>query len=324
MALAVLHSPDQWKARFAAPAPPSVVTIGNFDGIHVGHQKILHAVLERARAGQGLSAVVTFDPHPLRILRPEEAPSLLMTLGQRLAAFEELGLDAVLILRFDRALSLLSPEEFVRRILVETMRARAVLVGGNFRFGHRQAGDVRLLTEMGKTSGFAVETISPVVVRGAVVSSSVIRQALREGHVTRAARFLGRPFSLAGEIRPGTGQGRRLIVPTLNLATEQELLPKAGVYVTETCVGGKLYRSATNIGIRPTFDGRGLTIESHLFDFGQELQSGAMEVRFWKRLRDEQKFPGPEALRSQVMRDLARARRFFARLDRCRETHQTA
>jgi riboflavin kinase/FMN adenylyltransferase len=257
-------------------------------------------------------------------LRPDEAPSLLMTLGQRLAAFEELRLDAVLILQFDRALSLLSPEEFVRRILVETMRARDVLVGGNFRFGHRQAGDVRLLTEMGKTRGFAVETIPPVVVRGAVVSSSAIREALREGHVTRAARFLGRPFSLAGEIRPGTGQGRRLIVPTLNLATEQELLPKAGVYVTETCVGGRLYRSTTNIGVRPTFDGRGLTIESHLFDFGQKLQSGAMEVRFWKRLRDEQKFSGPEALRSQVIRDLARARRFFARLDRWHETRQTA
>ncbi len=323
MALAVLHSPEEWKARFSGPAP-SIVAIGNFDGIHVGHQKILKAVLERSRGGKEMSAVVTFDPHPLRLLRPEEAPSLLMTLRQRLAAFEELGLDAVLILRFDRALSLLSPEEFVRRILVETMRASAVLVGGNFRFGHRQAGDVRLLTELGKVCGFAVETIPPVVVRGTVVSSSAIREALREGRVTRAARFLGRPFSLAGDIRPGTGQGRRLIVPTLNLATEQEVLPKSGVYVTETRVGEKLYRSATNVGVRPTFDGHGLTIESHLFDFSRELSSGPIDVRFWKRLRDEQKFSGPEALRNQIMKDLARARSFFARLDRSRHTRQTA
>jgi riboflavin kinase / FMN adenylyltransferase len=233
-------------------------------------------------------------------------------------------LEAALILRFDRAFSLLSPEEFVREILVETMRARAVLVGANFRFGHRQAGDVQLLRELGKAHGFAVETIPPVIVRGTIVSSSAIREALREGRVSRAARFLGRPFSLAGEVRPGTGQGRQLIVPTLNLATEQELLPKTGVYVTETRVGGRIYRSATNIGVRPTFDGRSLTIESHLFDFRQELRSGAMEVRFWKRLRDEQRFSGPEMLREQVMKDLYRARRFFIRLDHCRGMRQTA
>ena len=314
MPLVVLHAPEEW-AAYSGARRGTVLTVGNFDGIHLGHQKILRGVVERARKTNALAAAVTFDPHPLKVLRPTEAPPLVATLAQRLAGLEQMGLDAALVLRFDLELSRVSPEEFVREILVEKLTVGAVLVGANFRFGHRQAGDATLLCELGRQCGFDVEVIPPVVVRGQVVSSTAIRQAVREGRVEQAARLLGRPFALTGEIRPGTGRGSQLVFPTLNLAPEQELLPAIGVYATETRVGGRLHRSASNVGVRPTFDGRGLTVESHLFDFSEKITSGPMEVRFWKRLREEHKFSGAEALRAQIAKDLARARTFFQRLD---------
>jgi riboflavin kinase/FMN adenylyltransferase len=313
MALARLNSAAEWIERYGAERSRTVVAIGNFDGVHLGHQKILHGVLERARAGGDglLSTVLTFYPHPVRVLRPAAAPALLATIEQRLAAFDALGMDAALVLQFDEELSRVSAEEFARRFLVEMLRAKAVLVGANFRFGHKQAGDVNLLSAIGGENGFEVCVIEPVTVDGIVVSSSGIRQALAEGRVEDAAKFLGRPFSLAGEIRPGTGTGRKLVVPTLNLSTEQEMLPRNGVYATEVVLGGKRYSSATNIGVRPTFDGTRLAIESHLFDFSEQLISGQMEVQFCKRLRDEQKFASVDALREQVLRDIERAKGYF-------------
>jgi riboflavin kinase/FMN adenylyltransferase len=237
---------------------------------------------------------------------------LLETLDQRLAAVSALGIDAVLVARFDTTLANLSPEDFVHRYLVNAMRARVVLIGGNFRFGHRQAGDPKLLAELGRRCGFDAEIVPPITIDGTVVSSTAIRSALREGKVQEARGMLGRPFALAGEVKPGTGQGRVLVVPTLNLATEQELLPKMGVYATEGLVGGKTYRAATNIGVRPTFDGAHTTIESHLFDFNENVTTGKFEVRFWKRLRDERKFAGPAELREQVLRDIDAAKQYFA------------
>lgn len=317
MSFAVLHSPEEWGSRFDSNSR-AVLSIGNFDGVHLGHQKILRGVVERARRTGTLAAAITFSPHPVSVLRPELAPAQLETLEQRLTRLEALGLDAVLVLHFDLAMAALSPEQFVRRILIDSLRTSAVLVGENFRFGHRQSGNVRILTALGRQLDFAVESIPPVVIRGTIVSSSAIRAAVRAGRVPRAARFLGRRFSLSGEIRPGTGTGRRFVFPTLNLATKQECLPVHGVYATETLLDGHIYRSATNVGVRPTFDGTHLTIESHLFDFSEEVTSGPLEVRFWRRLRDEQKFPGADALRVQIHRDLARARQFFARLDSAR------
>ncbi|MGA8224256.1 MAG: bifunctional riboflavin kinase/FAD synthetase [Candidatus Acidiferrales bacterium] len=311
MALATVHSAQEWLARFDPSRKASVVTIGNFDGVHLGHQRILAGVVERARATDLMAAVLTFFPHPSRILRPEAAPALLSTLPQRLAAFEAAGMDAALVLKFDAELAKVSAEDFARVYLVETLNARAVMIGGNFRFGHRQAGDVILLEELGRQQNFEVHVVPPVVTDGVVVSSSAIRQTLGEGRVEDAARLLGRPFALEGEIRPGTGQGRKLIVPTLNLTTEQECLPKSGVYATQTVVEGKKYYSATNIGVRPTFDGKRLTIESHLFDFSRDLTSGPMKVCFHTRLRDEQKFSGPQALKDQVLRDIEQAKEYF-------------
>jgi len=311
MPQAILNSAAEWAERFGDAGKRTVVTIGNFDGVHLGHQKILRGIFEQARATSLMATVLTFYPHPARVLRPDEAPELLATLPQRLAAFEAAQLDAALVLRFDAELAKVTAEEFARTYLVETLRARAVMVGGNFRFGHRQAGDVKLLEALGKQWDFELQIVPPVVADGVVVSSSAIRQALRDGRVEEAARLLGRPFGLAGKIQPGTGQGRKLVVPTLNLATEQECLPRNGVYATETEVGGKLYRSATNIGVRPTFDSSRLTVESHLLGFAENLTSGRMEVRFRTRLRDEQKFPSPADLRTQVLTDIERAQEYF-------------
>jgi riboflavin kinase/FMN adenylyltransferase len=321
MALAIVKSAGEWIERFGEARKATVVTIGNFDGIHLGHQKILCGVLDRARTANAMATVLTFYPHPSRVLRPETAPALLLTLEQRLARFEAAGLDATLVQQFDIQLAKVSAEDFVRKYLVEILRARAVMVGGNFRFGNRQLGDVKLLEELGKRWGFEVQVVPPVLVDGVIVSSSAVREALRAGRAEEAARLLGRPFALEGEIRAGTGQGRKLIVPTLNLATDQECLPKNGVYATQTIVKGKTYESATNIGMRPTFNGTRLAIESHLFGFGEDLTSGRMEVRFQARLRDEQKFASPEALKEQVLKDIERAKEYF-RTDLATDKHR--
>lgn len=312
-----VRSPEDWTRHSALSGKDAAVTIGNFDGVHLGHQQILKAVRERAKKSEDsnhsglIPAVLTFYPHPARVLRPQEAPPLLMTLPQRLAAFEHAGMRAALVLQFDLNLAHLAPEEFARRYLVDTLRAKAVLVGSNFRFGHKQAGDVNKLRELGGRLGFETEVIAPVVVDGTVVSSTAVRVALSEGRVEDARKLLGRPYALAGEIRTGTGMGSKLVVPTLNLATDQELLPKRGVYATEVLLDREAYRAATNVGVRPTFDGAATTIESHLLGFDETRTSGAMEVRFFHRLRDEQKFAGPEPLREQILRDIARAREYF-------------
>ena len=311
MGFLVFHSPEEWSAHFGT-AGRTVLSVGNFDGLHLGHQKILQSVTRRAGSTGERSAVVTFDPHPMRILRPDQAPLMIETLAQRLAGFERMGLDAALVMRFDRILSLVSAEEFIERIVVGCLRVSAILVGANFRFGHRGAGDVRLLSEHGKRGDFVAEIVPPVEVGGQIVSSTAIRSAIASGNVAQAIPLLGRAFSLTGEIRAGAGRGRTILFPTLNLAPEQELLPKLGVYATECVVGGKLHSSVTNVGTRPTFDGVGVTVESHLFGFSQTVAGGAMEVRFHARIRDERKFPGPEALRAQIARDVETAKKYFS------------
>jgi len=314
-AFRVLRSLEEWKRAFGSGQNPSVVSVGNFDGLHAGHQKILRAVIERARADKALAAVVSFDPHPLKVLRPDYAPCLLQTLPQKLSGFSDLGLSAALLLNFNVHLAAESPEEFVRATIVETLRAQAVLVGNSFRFGHNQSGDARRLQQLGERFGFAVGVIGPATIDGEVVSSSAIRTCIADGDVAHAAKLLERPFGLTGAITRGAGRGSKILVPTLNLAPEQECLPKTGVYATETLVNGNRYRSATNIGVRPTFDGSGLTVESHLFDFSETVTDGRLEVRFWQRLRDEKKFSGAPELLRQIAVDLEQARAFFRNFD---------
>lgn len=315
MVIAKTWSCEEWVERFGAARMRTAITIGNFDGVHVGHQAILEQVCANARAADRTSAVLTFYPHPAKVLRPAEAPALLETIDQRIARLESAGIDAVLVARFDRELASLSPEQFGEAFLAKTMRAGSVFVGENFRFGHRQAGDVKLLRELGARLGFEVEIVPPVYEeidgKRLIVSSSAIRAAVREGRMQEAARMLGRPFALEGEIRTGSGLGRKLVVPTLNLITGQELLPKLGVYATETTVAGADYRSVTNVGMRPTFDGAKLAIETHLFGFSENLTSGPMAIRFHAWIRDEQKFAGPEELKQQILRDIETAKQYF-------------
>jgi riboflavin kinase / FMN adenylyltransferase len=308
-----LHSPKEWISRFGGAREGTVLTIGNFDGMHRGHQEILRRVIDQARQSHMVPAVLTFFPHPVRVLRPDEAPLLLMTLDQKLAAFEAAGIEAVLVLSFDETLSKLSAEDFVGKYLVETLRTREVLVGENFRFGHRQQGDVTTLEELGSRLGFEVKVVNSLSVESMVVSSSAVRKAVRDGRMEESAQLLAKPFTLAGVIQTGSGQGRKLVVPTLNLKTEQELLPKTGVYITRTATSEGAYRSVTNVGMRPTFNGAHLTIESHLFGFAKDLTAGKLEIEFLTRLRDERKFANVVALREQVLKDIEEAKKYHER-----------
>src|SRR6266849_4587327 len=321
--LSAFSSSQAWASRHAAFGHASVLAIGNFDGIHLGHQAILRATVERAHALHAVSTALTFDPSPRKVLRPETAPPRLSTNAQRMEWFDVLGLEAVVVLPFTLDLARLSPAEFVEQILVRDLHVRAILVGENFRFGHKQAGDVKLLSELGAKHGFDVVIVPPAVYRGEVVSSTIIRREVAEGDVSHAARLLGRPFALTGEVVSGTGTGRRFTFPTLNLAAEQELLPARGVYVTRTCLEGesRSHRSVTNIGMRPTFNGSSLSVETHLLDTQLAATPKRLEVRFWKRLREEKKFSGPEELRAQIASDIARANKFFSHLRRARTVH---
>jgi riboflavin kinase/FMN adenylyltransferase len=319
----VFSSSQGWAARYATSGRGSALAIGNFDGIHLGHQAILRAAITRARESASTPTVLTFDPPPQKVLRPESAPLRLTTIEQRIACFGALNIEAAVILPFTHDLARLSPQEFVDEVLVRDLHVSAVFVGENFRFGHKQAGDAQLLLQLGRERGFEVVIIPHVVYKGEVVSSTIIRREIAEGDVARAARLLGRPFVLNGGIISGTGTGARFTFPTLNLSAEQELLPARGVYVTRTRFEreSRSRRSVTNIGVRPTFNGSSLSVETHVLEPMGEAPPARVEVQFWKRLREEKKFSGPEELRKQIARDIATANKFFSRLRRFRTSH---
>lgn len=305
-------------SELPASRAPVVATVGNFDGVHRGHQQLVASVIARAREIGGKAWAITFDPHPSKVLNPEQAPPRLTTLQQRLELLAALGLDVTLVLPFTREFAQLSPRQFVGDVLYQKLGARVVYVGPTFRFGHRQAGDVAVLGELAREFGFELPVLPPVVYRAQIVSSTVIRHLVSEGRVSRAGRLLGRLLAVTGLIQPGAARGKKIGIPTLNLTAEQECLPARGVYITETLVGEKTYRSATNVGIRPTFGGQKLVVESHLLGFDETLTEGRLETRFYRRLRPEIKFPSPEALREQIERDLRRTRQFFQRLEAAR------
>ena len=300
--------------KFPPALPYPVFTIGNFDGVHAGHQRILELVCRRASEAGGTALVLTFDPHPTRIVAPERAPRLLTPLPIRLELLEKAGAAGVLVLPFTAELSRLTPEQFARQILAERLGAREIIVGENFRFGHKHAGDVTCLAEFGCALGFLVQTVMPVRMRGEAVSSSRIRQLLAGGRISLANRLLGRCFSVRGRIVPGRGIGRAKTVPTLNLEPYADLLPARGVYVTETVCDGMRGISVTNLGHSPTIEARDLCVECFLLEGAPPPGARRMEVTFWRRLRDERKFPSPEELKAQILRDVEAARAFFRRL----------
>jgi riboflavin kinase/FMN adenylyltransferase len=294
---------------------PSSLTIGNFDGVHAGHVRILRRVCEVARENGWKPSVLTFDPHPTKIVAPSRSPRLMTTPEQRCRIMEQEGIRQVLILPFTREVAQLTPEQFVRDVLVEALDARAVLVGENFRFGHKHAGDTRLLRELGAQLGFRVEVLPGLTLRRVMVSSSEIRRLVETGDVSRAGRLLERPFALEGDVVRGQGIGAKQTVPTLNLSTQAEALPANGVYITRThALDGSQWPSVTNVGYRPTFGGRELSIETFLLAPLEGPSPQRIRVEFLRRLRDEKKFDSPEQLKAQILRDAVRAQAYFRRV----------
>ncbi|MGD0786618.1 MAG: riboflavin biosynthesis protein RibF [Terracidiphilus sp.] len=292
---------------------PSVAVIGNFDGVHRGHREVLSAVVEEARLLGGRSVAITFDPHPEQFLRPAQAPLLLTPMDERIRLLRATGIDAILVLNFDAALAGLPAREFVRRILVEGLGVVALHEGGNFRFGHNAEAGVKELGEFGAEFGFAVHVHDPVRVKGLEVSSSAIRALAASGDVRRARWMLGRPFGMRSKPARGRGIGTRLVVPTVNLAAYEGLLPAFGVYVTRLTVGMRCFQAVTNVGDRPTFGEASFAVESHILNF-EPLALDAetpVELEFLMRLRGETAWPSPEALKAQILKDVARAKRYF-------------
>jgi riboflavin kinase/FMN adenylyltransferase len=292
----------------------TVVSVGNFDGVHRAHRLVIGEIVARARQLGATSMVVTFDPHPVRILRPDAAPRLITPLDFKLRLLAETGLDAVLVLPFTRDLSLLSPREFAENILVRALHARELHEGYNFRFGHRAQGDVQCLAEFGRELEFAVKIYRPMTVRGEAVSSSRIRDLVLQGEVARARHLLARPFSIISTPGRGRGYGSKYTVPTINLSRYDELVPRDGVYITQTRVGTQCFDSVTNVGNRPTFGNDSFAIETHLLDFHplDLAPETEVEIGFLKRLRGEIKFPSVDALRAQISADVRKAERYFS------------
>jgi riboflavin kinase / FMN adenylyltransferase len=303
--------------RAAAEIPagfgPSVAAIGNFDGVHLGHREILAAVVGEARSSGARAIAITFDPHPDQYLRSEQAPRLLTPMPERMRVMAETGIDGIAVLPFDAELANLSAREFVQGILVEALGIRGLHEGQNFRFGRNAEAGVNELKRMGAELGFGVHIHQAITVHGLEVSSSAIRALVAEGDMRRARWMLGRPFSVLSTQARGRGIGTRLLVPTVNLAPYEGLLPAFGVYVTRLIVGGRAFQAVTNVGNRPTFGEASFAVESHILDFEPIDMNDAtpIELVFLLRLRGEIEWPSPEALKAQIFRDVARAKRFF-------------
>jgi riboflavin kinase / FMN adenylyltransferase len=305
----VFHKLDDVPADFGS----TLVSVGNFDGVHRAHSHVLGEIVSRARERRAKAVAVTFEPHPVRILRPDSGLKLLTPTPEKLRLLETTGIDAVLLLPFGRDLSLMTPRQFAERILKKKLHAREVHEGYNFHFGHKAAGNVEMLAEFGKEMGFEVKVYAEEKLRGESVSSSHIRRLLGEGRVSRARHLLARPFCILGTPGRGRGYGSKYTVPTINLARYEELVPKDGVYITSTRVDNERFDSVTNVGNRPTFGADSFAIESHLLNFHsiEVTPESEVEVCFLERVRNEIKFPSVEALREQIARDVKKARRYF-------------
>ena len=291
-----------------------VLALGNFDGLHRGHLKIVERVRRGAAEHGGTPMAMTFDPHPPRIVRPDKAPPLLMTKAQRLEALHAAGIACVAVVRFTRELSEWDPETFVRTVLVDWLRVSEVWVGANFLFGHGRSGNFTVLRTLGQRYGFRADKIDPVRYKDFVVSSTRIRRLVAEGRVDEAGALLGHTYYVDGAVVEGKRRGRELGFPTANLATGNELLPPHGVYATTMTVDGIVRAGITNIGVRPTFGEGEVAVETHLLDYSGDLYGRQVRLSFVQRLRDERRFEDVDALRAQIEADRRRAERLFSRL----------
>jgi riboflavin kinase/FMN adenylyltransferase len=308
----VIHFPeDPRPSRWVHP----VLALGNFDGLHRGHRKILDRMRRVAEERGATSVIMTFDPHPPRVVRPDKAPPLLMTKAQKLEAIADAGVQGAAIVRFTPELSHWEPETFVRTVLVDWLHVAEVWVGANFLFGHDRAGNFSMLRVLGARYGFKAEKIDPVRYKDFVVSSTRIRRLVGEGRVDEAGALLGHQYFLDGTVVRGDQRGRTIGFPTANLCTENELLPPHGVYATTARIGEILYPAITNVGTRPTVDSSGRTmVETHIFNLDSDLYGRAIRVGFVQRLRDERAFESLDQLRAQIEADCVRARVLFNRL----------
>lgn len=312
----IFRSIGEWPAQ----APRTVAAIGNFDGVHRGHQVIIRRVLERARTLDAQAIAVTFDPHPAALLHPDRAPKLITPMPERLRLLEQTGLDATLVIPFTHEFSRQSAREFAAHVLDGALQVAEVHEGDTFRFGHEATAGIAELKTLGKELGFGVVSHGALTVRGVTVSSSEVRRRIGAGQLSMARALLGRPFAILSTPVHGRGMGAKLTTPTINLAPYSELLPPDGVYATRVRIGdgpdAPLCNAVTNAGMRPTFDGAGFAVESHLLDGPPPVElteSTPIEVCFLARLRDEQRFPSAEALKEQIGRDVERARRMLGR-----------
>jgi riboflavin kinase / FMN adenylyltransferase len=308
----IIHFPeDPRPARWSHP----VLALGNFDGLHRGHRKILDRMRRVATERGSTSVIMTFDPHPPRVVRPDKAPRLLMTKAQKLEAIADAGVQGAAIVRFTVELSRWEPETFVRTVLVDWLHVSEVWVGANFLFGHDRAGNFSLLRVLGARYGFKAEKIDPVRYKDFVVSSTRVRRLVSEGRVDEAGALLGHQYYIDGSVIRGDQRGRTIGFPTANLCTENELLPPNGVYATTTEIAGIVHPSVTNIGTRPTVDDSGrISVETHIFNLDRDLYGQSIRVGFVQRLRDERAFESLDLLRAQIDADCQRARVLFNRL----------
>lgn len=291
---------------------PTVLTLGVFDGLHLGHQRIMQIVAERAKSIGAVPTAITFDPHPRAVLHPESAPPLLQPLDQRLANFEVLGIEQAIVIAFDREFASQPAEVFLSDIVHDRLHAREVYLGEGFAFGKNRGGNIELLRSMGDKLGFVADEVDEVQIRGRRVSSSAIRELLAAGKVNLARRMLGRPYGVEGVIIRGNRRGHKIGFPTANLKPVNRVIPRYGVYATATLIDGHWRKSITNIGIRPTFESDAdPSIETYVFDFDGDLYGAVLRVRFLHRIRDERKFNGIDELKAQIEMDTARARNYF-------------
>jgi riboflavin kinase / FMN adenylyltransferase len=306
-----IHFPDD-------PRPPwlvhPVLALGNFDGLHRGHLKIVERVKRGAAEHGGTPMAMTFDPHPPRVVRPDKAPPLLMTKAQKLEALHRAGISCVAVVRFTPEMSQWDPETFVRRVLVEWLRISKLWVGANFLFGHGRSGNFSTLRTLGQRYGFRADKIDPVRYKDFVVSSTRIRRLVSEGRMDEAGALMGHPYYVDGQIVHGRGRGREIGVPTANLATANELVPPHGVYATTMTIDGIVRAGITNLGVRPTFGESDVSIETHLLNHEADLYGRNVRLSFVQRLRDERRFPDVDALRAQIDADRRRAERLFTRI----------
>ncbi len=293
------------------PPPPydCAVAIGNFDGVHCGHQKIIHILLETARKDNLYPLLLTFHPHPAKILTDRKI-ELLQTLEQRLGEIKRSGVQMVVVISFDHTFAQISAEEFVRIIICQKLKAKKVIVGENFRFGKERAGDVAKLIEFSNRYGFAVRSIPPLTIENSVVSSSLIRKLLYKGEIERANKLIGRPYEIEGTVIKGKSRGRRLGFPTANIHPLNDIAPP-GVFISKVRIGSKIFPSVTHVGSKPTFDEKEIMIESYIIDYNNSLYEKKLYVQFLKKIREEKKFETPEALSLQIKNDLEKTRIYF-------------